>query len=224
MCLDLKTAGEPGTYEFVYRPSGSSHQLPGRRRSDGHCYCLTGGSPEPVSAEVTGLVPGTRYTFCVRAGNEEGAEVLGAPETFTTPPVAPVVEAESSSEASATEARLQATINPGKQDRLPFRIQLSAGGLLRHEHPQSLATRSVAGLSGVSVSAVTVWHRVGLPLPRRGYQCAPGLRQWRRPDVHDARRRGRRLDRPAAGTNTARRTTVWSGAARLSGVQLVTSG
>ncbi len=152
--LNPKTAGEPGTYEFVYRPSGSSPtSCQGEGEGASTATASTGSSPEPVSTEVTGLVPGTRYTFCVRAGNEEGAQVLGAPATFTTPPAAPVIEAESSSDVSATEARLEATINPGNsQTAYHFEYGPAAGSydtsipVPSHEIP--------AGLSGVSVSAV----------------------------------------------------------------------
>src|SRR4030095_9562722 len=46
---------------------------------------VTGQTPTPVSADLTGLAPGTTYAFRVVATDELGDRVFGEPITFTVP-------------------------------------------------------------------------------------------------------------------------------------------
>jgi hypothetical protein len=106
-------AGDPETYEFVYRPSIAGCQGAGETTTllEG----AAGGVPEAVNAELTGLPPGETYAFCLRVRNEAGAEALSAPVIFTTLAIAPTIEAESefATEVAASSATLGAKINPG---------------------------------------------------------------------------------------------------------------
>jgi hypothetical protein len=103
--LSSSTATE---YSFAYRSgsecTGESVTTP---ESVG-----TGSGTENVSAEVTGLSPNTQYTVCLVSSNEFGSE-QGSLVTFTTLVAAPAIESESASDVDATEARLEASINPG---------------------------------------------------------------------------------------------------------------
>ena len=109
--LNPLKAGEAGTYQFFYRTSASECQ--GERTTNP--VAAAGVEHELVSSkeEVTGLTPGTTYTFCVLASNTAGETAVGAPVTFTTPTVQPVSSEESVTEVTATSARLNAQVNPG---------------------------------------------------------------------------------------------------------------
>ncbi len=112
--LDPKATipGEAGTYEFLWR---SAMTCEGGESSGGSS---AGGVAEAVKAELTGLLPGSTYTFCLRARNEAGAEALSAPVKFATVAIAPVIvaERESVTEVTAISAKLHAEIDPGAQE------------------------------------------------------------------------------------------------------------
>jgi hypothetical protein len=112
--LDPKATipGEAGTYEFLWR---SAMTCEGGGSSGGSS---AGGIAEAVKAELTGLLPGSTYTFCLRARNVVGAEALSAPVKFMTLAVEPVIVAESESvtEVTAISAKLHAEIDPGAEE------------------------------------------------------------------------------------------------------------
>ena len=99
--------GDPGTYEFLYAPGPSCQ---GGERVGGSS---TGATPEPVTAPLTGLSSGTRYTFCLFAKNQAGEEALSAPVSFRTLGVAPTLSEQFTTHVSATGATLHAEVNPG---------------------------------------------------------------------------------------------------------------
>jgi hypothetical protein len=107
--LNPHAAGNPGSYEFLYRVSASE--------CEGSEVSVSGGSAlghkeEVVKAQVV-LAPDTTYTVCLRAYNNAGeASATSAPVTFTTSLTAPVVEGESSANVAVGEARLEAAIDP----------------------------------------------------------------------------------------------------------------
>ncbi len=109
--LNPGAAGEAGTYEFLYKPSvgecteGSTAPTP--------AGIALGVEKEHVSVAVSGLLPGTQYTFCLLARNAAEETTLGQPLTFTTPAVAPVVASDFATEATADSATLGAEIDPG---------------------------------------------------------------------------------------------------------------
>jgi hypothetical protein len=84
-------AGEPETYEFIYRQAIVGCQGPGEARTMPEIGA--GGKGEAAKpAELTGLPPGETYTFCLRVVNGAGVEALSAPVTFTTLAVPPAIE------------------------------------------------------------------------------------------------------------------------------------
>jgi hypothetical protein len=97
-------------YEFSYNTNGTCTEGP-----------LTEPQPErtgeaiKVQSLLTGLVPGTEYTFCVLATHLEGETTeatSGAPLSFKTSGLAPEVVSESVSEVSSSGITVQAEVNP----------------------------------------------------------------------------------------------------------------
>ncbi len=70
------------------------------------------GEKEAAKAAVSELHPGAAYTYCLLVRNEAGEEVLGPAETFTALPFAPKIVGESAASVTATEATLNAQIEP----------------------------------------------------------------------------------------------------------------
>jgi hypothetical protein len=109
--LNPNAAGEAGEYEFFYKASASE--------------CTEGSvAPEPagvalglkeehVSVAVSGLAPGTQYTFCVFERNAAEETAIGQPVSFTTQAVAPAVSETFATGVSAEGATLDAVIVPG---------------------------------------------------------------------------------------------------------------
>ncbi len=113
--LNPKHEGLPETYEFVYRQSLGGCQGAGEAATLPEL--AAGAVGEAVEHELTGLLPGTTYTFCLRTRNEAG-EALSAPVTFATLAITPVIvpESESVTEVTATSAKLNAEVDPGAQE------------------------------------------------------------------------------------------------------------
>lgn len=82
----------------------------------------SGASPVEVSANLSGLPPGTVIHFRLHVSNA-GGSALGEDETFETV-AAPVISDEMVESVTATEAELGATINPGGE---PTRFRLEYG-------------------------------------------------------------------------------------------------
>jgi len=162
--LNPKAAGNPGSYEFLYKDVANGAGCEGEQSSGGPAL---GNTPEPVKTqpELTGLIPNTTYTACLRAHNEVGEEsALTAPVTFSTPPLAPNIESESSTVVDATEARLEAKIDPGNAETAyHFEYGTSAGDYTvsipvpdGHIHA-GLEGRSVS-VAAVGLEASTTYH------------------------------------------------------------------
>jgi hypothetical protein len=155
--LNPKAEGNPGTYEFLYNQSATTCE--GGTVTPEPAGVATGATPEPVEAKLTGLVPNTTYTFCLRAHNEAGeASALSSPVTFTTPPLAPAIKSESSSGVNATEARLEAEINPGNSETA-YHFEYDTSEYKPGEAPHGTSVpvpdaHIRAALSGLSASAV----------------------------------------------------------------------
>ena len=71
----------------------------------------SGSSPTPVSADVTGLTPGTGYHFRLEASNANGT-TYGLDEIFGSPQV----DGQSSANVTQATATLQAQVNPDSAD------------------------------------------------------------------------------------------------------------
>jgi hypothetical protein len=70
---------------------------------------------ERVSAQASGLEPGTSYLFCLVAYNEVGETTVGAAQSFTTGLSQPVVDSEQASAVTRSSGTLEAYVNPEKQ-------------------------------------------------------------------------------------------------------------
>jgi hypothetical protein len=129
--LNPKNPGDAGTYEFLYKQGEAGCE--GGSKAPEPAGASTGSTPEPVSVEVKGLLPTTKYTFCLRAVNStgpsfgEGEEAVGAPVTFTTLAVAPTVEETFVTNVASTSATLQAKLNAGGADTT-YRFEDAVGG------------------------------------------------------------------------------------------------
>ena len=102
--------GEPGRYRFRMTVDSSSCKA-----GEGSEYfqgATVGHSPEPVESEVTNLLAGDTYTFCLEAENEVGELAEGATVMFKTPAKIPTVTAEASEVTNASTANVSAEINP----------------------------------------------------------------------------------------------------------------
>jgi hypothetical protein len=136
--IDPHHGTEAGSYEFLYRESAAECQLAPaeaaqaekeaievreqekpyvltfpQKRAPEPSAATTGGSPQHVSAEATGLHPGATYSYCLVLLNADGKRAaIGSPVTFTAASAAPVIESASSSNETAETAELHATIDP----------------------------------------------------------------------------------------------------------------
>jgi hypothetical protein len=106
--LNPNAKGDPGTYEFFYSPSEAECQGFAATTA----VASLGNKGEEVSGEVTGLVGGTTYTFCLLARNGAGEAVFGAPQSFKTSAEKPVVGAGTATGVTPFAATLQAEVNP----------------------------------------------------------------------------------------------------------------
>jgi hypothetical protein len=98
--LSPEHAIDPGAYEFLYDQSATACE--GGQTSTGNAL---GSVQEGVKAEVTGLLPNTTYSFCLRADHE--AEVVtSAPVRFRTLPDA------FATATASTSITLHAVLNP----------------------------------------------------------------------------------------------------------------
>jgi hypothetical protein len=112
--LNPGAPGNHGTYEFFYRQSATECELAGAPEKATPAKAAAGAKGEVATAEVTGLLPGMQYTFCLLAHNAaEEPSAPSTPITFTTPAVLPAIESEFVTELTASSATLGAQINPG---------------------------------------------------------------------------------------------------------------
>lgn len=92
------------------------------------------GTEAKATANVTGLQPNHEYTVCFVTSNESGSQD-GSEVHFTTPPVPAKVLSEAVSGVSASEATLEAQVNPNNQKiECHFRYWLDEG-----EDPENAA-------------------------------------------------------------------------------------
>jgi hypothetical protein len=131
--LNPDHAGEAGTYEFLYAPAaegceGEHHRTTPQGTS-------TGVTPEPVSASLSKLLPGTEYTFCLRATNGSGETATSFPVTFTTT----AVGLEDSPTVTQSEAEVSAEIGT---DNAPttYEVQYGTNNVAESSIPTPEAT------------------------------------------------------------------------------------
>jgi hypothetical protein len=104
-------APTPG-YQFTYGTGGTCEGAGSEPVAE---EPLVSGMALPVTAAVTGLEPGRKYKVCLVASNGEGASP-GNELPFTTAAAPPSVEGETASGVRATEATLEATVNPENEE------------------------------------------------------------------------------------------------------------
>jgi hypothetical protein len=109
--LNPAAEGEPGTYQFLYKKSPAECEGTGGTVTEP--VSSLGASSEAVSGEVSGLLPSTTYTFCVRAANTAGETATSAPVTFKTTATAATVGEETFTEVGSASATLHAPVDPG---------------------------------------------------------------------------------------------------------------
>jgi hypothetical protein len=154
--LNPGAAGDPGSYEFLYRQSASECQGAGEKITP--MQPATGGHAEAVKAEISELLPNTPYTFCLRAHNQAGEQsAVSAPITFTTLVARPVIEETFATEVASTSATLNAKINPeGAPTTYTFETAAPGGAFAAVAEPDGTGTIPT-GTTGVPVS-VHVQH------------------------------------------------------------------
>jgi hypothetical protein len=108
--LNPNAAGEPGEYAFFYNAGSECTGGSTAPQPPGIALGLEG---EAVSVAVSGLSPGTQYTFCAFARNAAEETAFGQPVSFTTPAVAPVVSETFATGVASDSATLGASIVPG---------------------------------------------------------------------------------------------------------------
>ncbi len=104
----------------------------------------SGTAPTPVNASITGLTPGTTYYWRLAATNAVGsASATGTP--FTTLLPAPTVKTDAASEITASQARLNGTVNPnGAATSYRFRYGRTADLALAQATPSEHAGSGTA--------------------------------------------------------------------------------
>ncbi len=168
--LDPGSAGSAGTFQFLYRQSSSKCEGEGQGKATAP-EAMSGTQSQSVEAEITGLLPGSPYTFCLQALNEEGEASTGAPVTFTTVTVAPsilgepqepsVVSSLETTNETESSADLDAKVIPGGQDTYRFEYgtttsysHVSEGSISPAGTPATpvAVSRLVTGLEGPNMT------------------------------------------------------------------------
>jgi hypothetical protein len=101
---------ELGTYEFLYKASGTECQ--GEGTAPASPGISLGEGKEKISEVLTDLAPDTEYTVCLLVRNEAGEATVGPAVTFTTAVAAPAIASESVANVEATAATLEAQVDP----------------------------------------------------------------------------------------------------------------
>jgi hypothetical protein len=152
--LNPKAEGNPGNYEFVYRRSATECEGEGGLASP--LEAASGHKAEAVKAAVAELEPNAAYSFCVLARNAVAEEALGAVESFTTLPAAPTVESEAAPAPKATEATLEARLNPNNEETTySFEYSTSPSLAGATVVPGSPPAAALEGGEGQAVTAAT---------------------------------------------------------------------
>ena len=144
--LDPNHTINPGTYEFLYRQSAT--ECEGGETSSGSAL---GSMQEAVKAEVTGLEPNTRYTFCLRARNEAAEETLSAPVTFRTLP-----EAYATSLASSS-ATLHGVLDP-EGSTISYHFEYGTSTTYGSQTPEATTSLASVEVHLQGLATATLYH------------------------------------------------------------------
>jgi hypothetical protein len=131
---ELPLGGGASGYYFAYDAGGS---------------CEGGASTEPgtaesgpVHTEVSGLLPLTRYTFCLVASNENGS-TYGPEISFETKRAAPAVEGESFSDVGSGSAELSARVN-AENTPSEYSFEYATGSEYAADSSYSFTTQAIS--------------------------------------------------------------------------------
>lgn len=172
--------GAKTTYEFYLEAPSCQTYGPGHCEAGGGVPIAAGSVPEGtgpqrVSVDVQGawgtLSAATAYGYRVVATNSVG-ETLGQEKVFTTPPaMAPMIESESISHLSASDATLEAQINTeGLQTSYQFRLE---SGCLP---PLACLAIAVHPLPSGELLGSFLAQNVSIDLNSAGVTLHPGIR------------------------------------------------
>ncbi len=128
--LNPNNTGDALTYEFVY--SKSESECTGAEQKS--TVVNTATSPvykAEVSANVTGLGPGTKYTYCLRAHNGAG-EATGSPDTLETN----VMGEESALRVEASEAVISAELGTAGAET-SYHAEYGIASVEEHSTPEA---------------------------------------------------------------------------------------
>ena len=126
--------GAATTWRFEYGAGGYGQTATGGN--------LSGNGAQSVSRTLTGLLPGTSYSYRLKAENSEGTGATTG--SFTTPVAQPTATTGGPSGVSAGGADLTGSLNPGG-DAASYRFQYGRGG------NYDRATAPIAVASGTDV-------------------------------------------------------------------------
>jgi Fibronectin type III domain len=145
--VNPKSAGEAdATYEFLYQASESECENASKTSGTS-----TGASPETVHAQLTGLIPNTKYTVCLLVRNGEGQTAKSEPPVSFQTPAAPIIEGGTALNETGEGATLQARINPdGTQTKYTFQYGTNTTYGQSQPVPEALIP---AGSASVPVTA-----------------------------------------------------------------------
>jgi len=173
--LNPAATGAPGEYSFTYGTGGSCTE------QASEWTLALGIKEEPAGpVELSGLTPGTQYTFCLVERDEEGEVSSAEPErTFTTRIGLPVIASESVSEVTGTSAKLEAEVDPAG-GATTYHFQYGTSDAYEASTPESLPIGSdnidhgaSAAIEGLKPG--TVYHyRVVASNPASEAEGTPG--------------------------------------------------
>ncbi len=107
---------DQGYFEILYKVFPLSAPPSGECEESATSFQSTSGvKEEQVLEKLEGLQPDAKYTFCIRVGNEDGEQLVGAPVSFVTPAAPPTVVGERASNVKAGEVTLEGSVNPNNQ-------------------------------------------------------------------------------------------------------------
>jgi hypothetical protein len=173
--LNPTKAGEPGSYEFLYRlsPTECTGEGGGATPAEpavGHTLGDLGEGVKTAITSATPLQPNATYTFCLVAHNAAGEpSPVGNAVHFTTKVAPPKIDSMSVSNIKSSEATLNGAVNPNNQ---VTECHFQYGVLFVEEHEVPCTPELLSGYGEQNVSPtrteVVEGNIVTVPAPITG--------------------------------------------------------